>query len=85
MLALPQGSWLPLIAEILDPPLVTHAFYTNYTQAINDVVNIPKSTVQRSYYEKNRIEILQRTHIFKANWCLKIHNAHLELVSPISG
>ena len=32
-----------------------------------------------------RIEILQRVYIFKANCCLKAHNAHLKLASPISG
>ena len=31
------------------------------------------------------IEILQRAHIFKANCCLKVHNAHLKLALPISG
>ena len=27
----------------------------------------------------------QRAHTFKVNWCLKVHNAHLKLLSPISG
>ena len=31
------------------------------------------------------IEIPQRTHIFKAYCCLKGHNVHLKLASPISG
>ena len=30
-------------------------------------------------------KILQRTRIFKANCCLKVHNAHLNLAAPISG
>ena len=30
-------------------------------------------------------EILQRTHIFMASHCLKVHNAPLKLASPISG
>ena len=33
----------------------------------------------------NAVEILQRAQIFKANYCLKVHNAHVKLVSPISG
>ena len=31
------------------------------------------------------MEIPQRTHIFKINCCLKVHNAHLKLASSISG
>ena len=34
---------------------------------------------------RRTIEILQRPHIFKINCCLKVHNAHLKLASPISG
>ena len=34
---------------------------------------------------KGTTEILQRAHIFKANCCLKVDNAHLKLASPISG
>ena len=30
-------------------------------------------------------EILQRTRIFKAIYCTKVHNAHLKLAVPISG
>ena len=30
------------------------------------------------------IEIPQCTHIFKAKCCLKVHNVHLKLQSPIS-
>ena len=46
---------------------------------------IPKVTVQRRLEENNRNEIPYRTPIFKANSCLKVHNAHLKLASPISG
>ena len=33
---------------------------------------------------KRTIEIPQCTRIFKANWCLKFHNAHFKLPLPIS-
>ena len=33
---------------------------------------------------RRTIEILQRTHILKINWSLKVHNAHLKLASPTS-
>ena len=33
---------------------------------------------------RRTIEIPQRTHIIKANCCLKVYNAHLKLPSPIS-
>ena len=29
--------------------------------------------------------MLQRARIFKVNCCLKVHNAHLNLASPILG
>ena len=32
-----------------------------------------------------RIEILQGTRIFKAIYCIKVHNAPLKLALPISG
>ena len=38
----------------------------------------------KDVYRKT-IEILQRDCIFKTNCCLRIHNAHLKLASPISG
>ena len=31
------------------------------------------------------IEMQQRTRIFKAKCCLKVHNVHLNLASPFSG
>ena len=34
---------------------------------------------------RRTIEILQCARIFKANYCLKFHNAHFKLVSPFSG
>ena len=34
---------------------------------------------------RRTIEIPQRAHIFKVNCCLKVHNVHLKLASPISG
>ena len=34
---------------------------------------------------RRTIEIPQRTHIFKANYCLTVQNVHLKLASPISG
>ena len=40
---------------------------------------------QYKYVHKRTIEILQRAHIFNTNCCLKVHNAHLKLVSQISG
>ena len=33
---------------------------------------------------RRTIEIPQCTHIFEANCCLKVHNAHLKLALPIS-
>ena len=44
---------------------------------------IPKITVQRGLQEK--IESVHFAHIFKANCCLKVQNAHLKLASPILG
>ena len=35
--------------------------------------------------KRSRIKIPQWTRIFKVNCCLKVHNAHLKLASPISG
>ena len=29
--------------------------------------------------------MLQRAHIFNANYCLQVHNAHLKLALPILG
>ena len=40
---------------------------------------IPKDVCKRT------IEILKSARIFKVNCCLKVHNAHLNLVSPIPG
>ena len=34
---------------------------------------------------KRTIEMPQRARIFMVNWCLNVHNAHLKLLSPISG
>ena len=34
---------------------------------------------------RRTIEIPQRSRTFQANCCLKVHNAHLKLLSPISG
>ena len=34
---------------------------------------------------RGKIEIPQCAHIFKTNYCLKVHKAHLKLASPISG
>ena len=33
----------------------------------------------------NALEILQRAHIFKADCCLKVHNANVKLALSISG
>ena len=44
---------------------------------------IPKTTVQIRLLENNRNS--QRARIFMGNCCLKVHNAHLKLASPISG
>ena len=38
-----------------------------------------------TYPEMETIEIPQRNHISKADFCLKVHNVHLKLVMPISG
>ena len=46
---------------------------------ILDVNRIPKGTLQRC------TKFPQRARLLKANCCLKVHNAHLELTSPISG
>ena len=35
--------------------------------------------------KRRTIEIPQRGRIFMANCCLKVHNAQLKLVSPVSG
>ena len=34
---------------------------------------------------RRTIEIPQRTHLFKVNCHLKVHNVHQKLLSPISG
>ena len=34
---------------------------------------------------RRTIEMLQRACNFKVNCCLKVHNAHLKILSPISG
>ena len=34
---------------------------------------------------RRAIEILQCAHIFKANYYLNVHNAHIKLPSPILG
>ena len=34
---------------------------------------------------RRTIEIPQRARTFKVNYCLKVHNAHQKLLSPISG
>ena len=47
------------------------------------VPRIPKVTVQRRF--RRTIETLQRARIFKADYCLKVHNAPLKLALPISG
>ena len=44
---------------------------------------IPKATVQRRLEQNNRNSTTYSD--FKANSCLKVHNAHLKLASPISG
>ena len=44
---------------------------------------IQKATVRRRF--RRTIEIPKRAHIFKANCCLFIHNAHLKLALPILG
>ena len=40
---------------------------------------------RRSTVDRRTIEILQRARIFQSNCCLKVHNAHSKLASPISG
>ena len=41
--------------------------------------NVPRNTQYKDVYRRT-IEILQRTRIFKANCCLKVHNVSLKLV-----
>ena len=41
-----------------------------------------RKTQCKNVYRRT-IEIPQRTRIFKANYCLKVHNAHIKLASPI--
>ena len=49
----------------------------------------PKSIVSRNVQYKDvhtrTMEIPQRALILKGNHCLKVHNAHFKLVSPICG
>ena len=47
-------------------------------------LNISRKAQYKDVYERT-IETLQRAAIFKVNYCLKVHNAHRKLVSPISG
>ena len=37
------------------------------------------------YVYRGTIEMPQRGHTFQVNCCLKVHNAHLKLLSPILG
>ena len=39
---------------------------------------------ERHSTKRKTIEILQRTRIFKLNYRLKVHNAHLKFAAPIS-
>ena len=41
--------------------------------------------VQYKDVVRRTIEIPQRALIFEAHYCLKVHNAHLKLASPILG
>ena len=47
-------------------------------------VRIFQNGVYKDVYRRT-IEIPQRTHISKANCCVKVHNVHLKLALPISG
>ena len=55
-------------------------FHTEY-DLFTATFHIRKGTVQRRLYENNR-NSTTRSH-FKGNGCLKVHNAHLKLPSPI--
>ena len=49
---------------------------------LNYIAFVYRKTQYKDVY-KRTIEILQRACIFKANCCLKVHNAPLKLASPI--
>ena len=46
--------------------------------------NVSRKRQYKDVY-RGTIEMLQRARTFQLNCCLKIHNAHLKLLSPISG
>ena len=52
------------------------------------VIRVNKYTYRKSQYTDvymKTIKIPQRTRIFKASHCLKIHNVHFKLALPVSG
>ena len=52
---------------------------------VNSMMVYSKERIIQSYFCFRTIEIPQRTHIFKADHCLKVHNVPFKLASPIAG
>ena len=71
---------LTLITNYLCLKVCLHVtFLTRYS------VHIPKCTELKTNICVRTTEILQRTHIFTAIYCIKVHNVPLKLALPISG
>ena len=71
---------------ILNFGVLSFSKFSEFSDASYNVTAYPESPLHM-YDDINRrtIEIPQHACIFKANYCLKVHNAPLILVSSISG
>ena len=61
---------------------ISGALFT-FELSIFCLIRIAKPQYKDVY--RRTIEMPQRSRTFKVNCCLKVHNAHLKLLSPISG
>ena len=68
-------------------PLLRKSWIRPWTQQVYCTIednNVSRKSQYKDVYRRT-IEMPQRARTFQVNCCLKVHNAHLKLLSPISG
>ena len=69
---------IPLLHEVEGKPTGVNSIMTVYLKHLS-------RKPQYKDVHRGTIEMPQGAHTFKVNCCLKVHNAHLKLLTPISG